>query len=1055
LILTRNKYIPALLLTLVLALAPSVASADTYSENFVSLLYRDTGNTTASWMGGWHGDLKLGPYRVTQLGSVPVTQTQIAGEVARIGGYAYAATGTDFSVFGLSDVSSPALLGTYTGGTWFHGVFVDYPYAYVADHTNGLKIIDVSDASNPTLIGSYNTPGTCYDVDVQGDVAYVADSQSMLVLDVGNVTSPSLLATFVPSFSGVTGVDVVGDRAYVVNPQGIVVVDVVVPLQPWQRGGMRFSGWPNSIQVAGEYAYCAGDDWVVVDVSDAANLRVVERHDDRGGSRTDGDFAYLGSYSALHVLDVTYPANLLDSFPISGSFNDLDIAGDQATALAATPATLRTYRIAERISPPFDVAQLNVAGGATCLDVFGNLLAVGGGSAGLSLVRITVPWSPSQMSVLPLPGEVLDLSIEGRLIVMASGSAGLRIVSVEDPYAPVALGGIDTPGSANSLSVDGDWAYLADGGSGVQVVKILSSSHLTLRGSLATSGDATGVDVSGDLLVVSDGGGLTIADVTVPPSPTAVGSWASPGGASDVALMADLALVADGDAGLEIIDIADPTLPSLVGSVATPGSARRVFARGDYAYVSCDSAGVVIVDITDPGNPVIIGTHATAGLAMDAVVDGDHMFVADGSGGLSITQVFLRRYHPNRNVAQSLTVNPPGETVFGARLSATQDGQIDWELSANGGVDWQSFQEGGALSPFAVVGDDLRWRATLAFDVPNATPECEQLDVEWVVETPLITSITDVWWDQGGWVTLDFNAAGYDCAGVDSIQIDSYLIYRRVPSGSSSGAGSEATPGGWEVVDSIPASGACGYSRDVPTIADAACGQTTFTEYYVAAATLSFGTSFDSPPDSGYSVDNRAPDVSNLIAEYNSTGGHRLTWDRPPDGDLDYFNVYRMTYNPYSHHGCPSPSEGDLIASTTDTVWVDADYGDEAPCYRVAAVDTSCNVGYAEAPTVVTAADKRETPTSFALHQNVPNPFNPTTTLSYAVPAGGGDVTLQIYDVAGRVVRTLVDGFEGEGEKRTVWNGRDDRGRPVASGVYFYRLTAPGFSKARKMVLLR
>ena len=104
---------------------------------------------------------------------------------------------------------------------------------------------------------------------------------------------------------------------------------------------------------------------------------------------------------------------------------------------------------------------------------------------------------------------------------------------------------------------------------------------------------------------------------------------------------------------------------------------------------------------------------------------------------------------------------------------------------------------------------------------------------------------------------------------------------------------------------------------------------------------------------------------------------------------------------------------------------------------------------------MVTGVAETRIPATFALGQNVPNPFNPATVIRYDVPAGGGDVSLRIYDVGGRLVRTLVDGVETPGEKSVTWNARNDRGHRVASGVYFYRLTAPGFEMTKKMVLLQ
>ena len=71
------------------------------------------------------------------------------------------------------------------------------------------------------------------------------------------------------------------------------------------------------------------------------------------------------------------------------------------------------------------------------------------------------------------------------------------------------------------------------------------------------------------------------------------------------------------------------------------------------------------------------------------------------------------------------------------------------------------------------------------------------------------------------------------------------------------------------------------------------------------------------------------------------------------------------------------------------------------------------------------------------------------------VARGGGEVTLRIFDAKGRLVKTLIDGVQSEGEQSTTWNGLNDGGQQVATGVYFYRLTAQGFSQTRRMVLLK
>jgi hypothetical protein len=83
-----------------------------------------------------------------------------------------------------------------------------------------------------------------------------------------------------------------------------------------------------------------------------------------------------------------------------------------------------------------------------------------------------------------------------------------------------------------------------------------------------------------------------------------------------------------------------------------------------------------------------------------------------------------------------------------------------------------------------------------------------------------------------------------------------------------------------------------------------------------------------------------------------------------------------------------------------------------------------------------------------------PNPFNPSTTIGYTLPRGG-DTELVVYDIEGRRVRTLVRGFVPAGDHGVVWDGRDDSGNGVASGVYLYRLRVGGLVETRKMVLVK
>jgi hypothetical protein len=93
-------------------------------------------------------------------------------------------------------------------------------------------------------------------------------------------------------------------------------------------------------------------------------------------------------------------------------------------------------------------------------------------------------------------------------------------------------------------------------------------------------------------------------------------------------------------------------------------------------------------------------------------------------------------------------------------------------------------------------------------------------------------------------------------------------------------------------------------------------------------------------------------------------------------------------------------------------------------------------------------------PEKFSLSQNYPNPFNPVCNINYALPTDC-EVTLAVYNILGQKVKVLVDEYQSAGYKSVEWDGKDDQGRELTTGVYFYRIKAGDFVQARKMVLVK
>lgn len=98
--------------------------------------------------------------------------------------------------------------------------------------------------------------------------------------------------------------------------------------------------------------------------------------------------------------------------------------------------------------------------------------------------------------------------------------------------------------------------------------------------------------------------------------------------------------------------------------------------------------------------------------------------------------------------------------------------------------------------------------------------------------------------------------------------------------------------------------------------------------------------------------------------------------------------------------------------------------------------------------------ENRGKPTGFAISQNYPNPFNQSTKIEFNL-ANSGFVSLNIYDLLGRKIQTLVNQHLSWGYKSVLWDGKDNSGNDVASGIYFYRLKVGDFCQTKKLVLLK
>ncbi|MGE5810776.1 MAG: sugar-binding protein, partial [Ignavibacteria bacterium] len=292
-----------------------------------------------------------------------------------------------------------------------------------------------------------------------------------------------------------------------------------------------------------------------------------------------------------------------------------------------------------------------------------------------------------------------------------------------------------------------------------------------------------------------------------------------------------------------------------------------------------------------------------------------------------------------------------------------------------------------------------------------------------VPHAPTILSVLDVPDDQGGEVYLRFSASDLD---TNESVLSYYSIWLAVPGF------------GWEQIANLPAHHFNEYTYTAETLFDKMPGNTGMHYFLISAHNIDSSVFYDSDIDSGYSVDNIAPGTPiNFTASY-SEGKIYMEWSANSDPDISGYNLYRGT----------TQMNVMKFADTENT-----SYTDENPegniYYAVRAVDIHGNLSPLASVLTDVEEEGNKIPSEFALNQNFPNPFNPSTKIRYEIPAES-KVLVKIYDVLGRELITLINQYQKRGSYEVEWNAVNN-----ASGIYFYSITAGNFHHVKKMVLIK
>jgi hypothetical protein len=587
------------------------------------------------------------------------------------------------------------------------------------------------------------------------------------------------------------------------------------------------------------------------------------------------------------------------------------------------------------------------------------------------------------------------------------------------------VGEFDSRGYANGVAVSGDYAFVADYDSGMCVIDISDPGSPLEVGRLRTSGIAWNVAVhDGYAYIAERTRGLTIVDVSDPTHPVETGNFDTIGYSLDVAVEGHYAYLADHLGGLRIIDVSDPSDPREVGSYDTIGYTCGVAVKKSLAYITDYHMGLRIIDVSDPEHPEEIGHLDTDGYALDVTVHDDLAFVADYFDGLRIIDVsdpehpfeagfyytsgntygvavedetaYLADYHRGLRILDVSNVASPVEIGYydtgGFAMSVVEKGKLIYVADGDDGL--FAFEFHPDLFALACPADTV----IASF---STYPE-HILDGFTITNTSASPHA----------YTFEVTSEG-PCELTDGG--DPAALQGTTP---------ELPPGGSftppAAVLAVPAIRE--FTRQFVTYKVGLAGEPGVIDSCTTILT------FEAPLATTIEEFRSMPSTSGVLLQW------RVTGDEPVAG----FMIYR---NGTSINRFLLPPETSEFLDRSPVRGETADY--------VLGVVLESGSETRSAPLLVTlpAGD-------IVLEPNFPNPFNPSTSLRFHLPSPM-QVDLSIFDVKGKRVTTLVHDLLPAGDKVYVWNGRNDRGIAVASGVYVCRLKAGKTVLKRRMVLTR
>ncbi len=335
------------------------------------------------------------------------------------------------------------------------------------------------------LVDQVDTPGSAVDIAMAGNYAYVADETGgvrIVDVDVSNPAAPAEVGFYPEIFpDAVTGVVVVENTAYVANSsKGLEVLDVSNPANPVKLG-QNYAHVALGVAVAGGYAYVAAgnDGLVVLDVTNPSNPLMAVNLDTPGTAlrvKVTGGYAYVADSYSLRVINISDPTNPVEvgAFDPTDDVLGMDVAGGYAYVAAGGNMIVLDV---SNPAAPTEVAQFNPPGYAKNVIVIGDLAYIADTQNGLRVVDVSNPAAP--VEVEHYVDGFHDVDVAGAYVYAAGGWDGLVILGIASSASGQVTDGAGNPVADVTITATGGHTTATDG-TGAYVLADLPAGTYTL-----------------------------------------------------------------------------------------------------------------------------------------------------------------------------------------------------------------------------------------------------------------------------------------------------------------------------------------------------------------------------------------------------------------------------------------------------------------------------------------------------------------------------------------------------------------------------------------------